>query len=645
MTIRSCLLLLGWWLTYPLMAQPNTADSLSRRLALATQPDTLRVRLLIQLVQTLPLSTETLTRRIGLANEAVTLARRVGDAHWQSRAYLTRAKLNFAQSRQAETLRDADSARLFGAQANRPADGAEGLHLLAVANLTAGNFPLTLDYFQRAERLARQTTDRAFLAKLLYNKSLYYQRTADTTRMLRCYDEIERTGANPDVLAFAYHGRLIHYYDTQRYAECVRAARQLEKTALFATRPTVKAQTLSRLGLSTWWLTRSKPRAEAIIRQAVAVADASGDNIAKVDAYWSLAELHTLAGDYPRAEAVYDQIEAEVLQSQRADQALRLWKARSQLSGKRGDYKAAYQYQQRYNQLGDSLFLAQKQAEIRQLETSYLAKQKQARIDQLAQQAKLTETETQRANMQRNAVLAGLLAVLSVAIGLWVRYRMSRDNLRVVSAQRDAIAARDHEKALLLREMHHRTKNQLQLIMSLFGTQTYRESDEKLRQLFRENRDRTFAVALLHDQLYQQTDTTDTRRVVLRPYLTALLDHLRDSMGRPGITLIADLADATLDVQAVVPLGLIVAEAVTNAYKYAFDATQGGQIQLCFGPTEAGYRLLITDTGRGLSGNVPQPGFGLTLISDLVEQLGGTLTVDTTSGFRLIVTLPQTPAL
>ncbi len=284
----------------------------------------------------------------------------------------------------------------------------------------------------------------------------------------------------------------------------------------------------------------------------------------------------------------------------------------------------------------DSLFAIRKQEEIARLETAYQTRQKQNDIVRLRQQAQLQATEQERVVSQRNFFIASMLAALSLAIGLFVRYQMSRENLRAMSASKALIEARDQEKSLLLQEMHHRIKNHLQLVMSLLGTQTYAQSEANTKQVLRESRDRTFAIALLHEQLYRQSNSEDdTRRVAISPYLTELTQHLRDSFDRPDVTLQTQIDPIWLDVQAVVPLGLIVSEAVTNAYKYAAFPPNEGLIRIQITSSKTDYTLVIQDNGR-LS-VTPAPGFGLMLIEQLAEQLHGNVAFQSNNGFTVEV--------
>lgn len=619
------------------LAQTNPVDSLQLLLK-ESRPDTNRIRYLIELSQALPQTPAYTDQKVTAINQAIALAQALRQNHWLSRAYFMRGRIRFGQGQRGQTLRDADSALFWSERAHNILDRAEANNLIAIQQLVDGAYPKALAQLQRAEADARRGGDKALLAKIIYNKAQLYERVDDPARMLACFDEIEQLGADSPLLGYAYYGKLIHFYDVKRYAESITMSRKLLVMRFVEGNPMMQAQAYSRMGLSYWQFTKSKAKAESYIRRAIAIAETSGNNFAIVDSYWILGELYEATGEYKQADAAYQRVAQEISQNGRTEQAMRLLNARTRLYEKMGDYRKAFAFQSQFQVLKDSLFSVQKQQDIARLETTYQTRQKQNAIALLRQRTQLQETENQRAWMQRNAILASLLAVLVLAIGLFVRYRMSRENLRLAEAQKAIIEAREQEKSLLLQEMHHRIKNHLQLVMSLLGLQTYTQSDSNTKQVLRESRDRTFAVAMLHEQLYYQAD--DARQIGIQPYLTNLLQHLRESFDRPTVRLEATLEPLLLDVQAVVPLGLIVSEAVTNAYKYAFPVTAAGLVEVRFQVSAGVYQLSIADNGRGSGTQSPTPGFGLTLIEQLAGQLHGTVQIQSQAGFSVTVTFP-----
>jgi PAS domain S-box-containing protein len=196
------------------------------------------------------------------------------------------------------------------------------------------------------------------------------------------------------------------------------------------------------------------------------------------------------------------------------------------------------------------------------------------------------------------------------------------------------------EKEVLLREVHHRVKNNLNVISSLLSLQSsVIESPEQAMASFQNSRNRIAAMALAHEELYKSSDYS---HVDMSEYLGGLFDQLLVAYEAEGrIALSLDVGRIVLSVNAAIPCGLIINELVTNAFKYAYPDGRRGEVRVSL--TDLGDGLLelrASDDGIGLPADRAAPGrssLGLTLVRLLVEQLGGELSVDGGNGsdFRI----------
>jgi len=197
------------------------------------------------------------------------------------------------------------------------------------------------------------------------------------------------------------------------------------------------------------------------------------------------------------------------------------------------------------------------------------------------------------------------------------------------------------QKEILLREVHHRVKNNLQIIISLLNLQSRYIKDEATRSAFRESQSRVRAMALVHEKLYQ---STDIGKLDLGNYLKFLGDNLFQFFGMKGkgITLTMDIRNVFLAIDTAIPLGLIINELISNSLKYAFPEGRKGEISLMI--HQQGYTLTLQykDNGIGIPKDFDwrnAESLGLRLIISLVDQLDGTIELDQSSGtmFTIIV--------
>jgi two-component sensor histidine kinase len=190
------------------------------------------------------------------------------------------------------------------------------------------------------------------------------------------------------------------------------------------------------------------------------------------------------------------------------------------------------------------------------------------------------------------------------------------------------IRASLHEKEVMLKEIHHRVKNNLQIVSSLLSIQSKYLADPRDARLFVESQDRIRTMALVHEKLYQSSDLAS---IDFSPYIERLATNLFRSYGGGGrVNLSLDVGNVYLSVEKAVPCGLIVNELVMNALKYAFPGDRTGEIVVEVRQEGDRMSLAVSDDGVGLP-----PGFditksntlGLQLVELLVSQLEGTLTI------------------
>jgi PAS domain S-box-containing protein len=195
------------------------------------------------------------------------------------------------------------------------------------------------------------------------------------------------------------------------------------------------------------------------------------------------------------------------------------------------------------------------------------------------------------------------------------------------------------EKEVLLKEIHHRVKNNLQIISSLLSLQSEKISGKDPAMTFRESQDRIRSMALIHEKLYQARDIS---HVDFAEYVRSLTAYLwRSYVTGPGIELVVDIEDISLDIDKAIPCGLIINELVSNSFKYAFRDGRQGKVRITLSRCGKGNTLVVSDTGAGLPPGVDfrdTPSLGLQLVNTLVSQLEGTIELTGDSGTTFTIT-------
>ncbi|MFC1568985.1 sensor histidine kinase [bacterium] len=198
------------------------------------------------------------------------------------------------------------------------------------------------------------------------------------------------------------------------------------------------------------------------------------------------------------------------------------------------------------------------------------------------------------------------------------------------------------EKTLLLQEIHHRVKNNLQVITSLLNLQAGQVHDQEAKDALTSSKQRVHAMAMIHTRLYSDPHISD---INFEKYIESIANDIQKMYSTSGrIQLTLDLQSEHLDIDTAVPLGLIVNELLTNALKHAFKDGSQGEIHVVFKGNDKTYLLEVHDNGQGLSKETPDQqnhSLGLKLVRILTKQLEGTLDINSSKGTHFSIQFPK----
>ncbi|MDB5451664.1 MAG: signal transduction histidine kinase [Caulobacteraceae bacterium] len=243
------------------------------------------------------------------------------------------------------------------------------------------------------------------------------------------------------------------------------------------------------------------------------------------------------------------------------------------------------------------------------------------------------------------ALIAGLL--IGVAVLVWLGVRTAdreevakKENLRAQQVAEGAL--RDRE--LLLKEIHHRIKNSLLLTSSLIYLQARQFKDPAVRRAFEATQRRLSSIGLVHDALYSGDDLGE---VDLSVYLNKLLYEAAAAYGADArhVTMTIDVEAVPLVPDQVTPVGLILTEVLTNAFKYAFREGEDGTLSVCGRVVGDEVEITVEDNGPGYEAVEGGAGLGAKLIQSLTEQIGGTFAIETNGGSVFRLRFPKVPQL
>ena len=200
------------------------------------------------------------------------------------------------------------------------------------------------------------------------------------------------------------------------------------------------------------------------------------------------------------------------------------------------------------------------------------------------------------------------------------------------------------EKQVLLKEVYHRVKNNMQVIASMLKIQKDFTKDKKVQELLTASKDRIQSMALVHEKLYKADDLA---HIDFSDYVKSLVERLFRTFGidPEKIKLNTEIKFALLDINSAIPCGLIINELVSNAIKYAFPNDRKGEINISLQTDkENNYILTVSDNGIGLPGKIDfrnTKTFGLQLVNILVDQLHSTVELDREGGTSVKITFTK----
>ncbi|MXN90749.1 hypothetical protein GR160_05875 [Flavobacterium sp. Sd200] len=305
-----------------------------------------------------------------------------------------------------------------------------------------------------------------------------------------------------------------------------------------------------------------------------------------------------------------------------------------------GNPVGALKNYQAFIKVKDDMYNATKSGQFAAMAVKYESEKKDNDIKLLANETKLQKQKIIQAGLERNYAIAGIIFIILIASVIFIAYRnklILTKKLRVkqlqITHKNKKLSRLVTEKEWLLKEIHHRVKNNLQIVMSLLNSQSVYLKEESARVAIESSQRRVHSMALIHQKLYQ-ADTLSA--VAMDGYIRELVIFLKDSFDNGSIHFEIDVDDAEFEVSQAVSVGLILNEAITNCIKYAFNKKDMPVIDISLKKADDEfYELIIRDNGKGLPENfdiMKVNSLGMKLIKGLSGDLGGSFEIFNDNG-------------
>ncbi len=365
--------------------------------------------------------------------------------------------------------------------------------------------------------------------------------------------------------------------------------------------------------------------AEKDLQLALNIARENKDTLQGLIATYSLGCLYAEVEQYEKAIQLLEEVILVIEENLNKNEYFflgvdfqEMYGAIEQAYAKSGQYEKAYTFLSQHKKITDSLFNIETNRTMLDMRTKYETEKKETLLQQKQQELYLA--------------LGGVGIAALVAMLLWWGYSNKKRHNTLLEK-------RNEEKEFLIKEIHHRVKNNLQVLSSLLGLQSDYIEDKAALAAVNESRSRVQSMGLIHQKLYMSENLA---AIEMKDFVRDLNEYLLSTFGvEDQVNIDTDIQVAPMDVDSAIPLGLIINELLTNSLKYAFPEGQKGRIKIkMWIAPEKDLCLSISDNGVGKTKEVNvmhSTNFGSDLIKTLSKKLKGSIHVNTENGYSTLI--------
>lgn len=385
----------------------------------------------------------------------------------------------------------------------------------------------------------------------------------------------------------------------------------------------------------TYMQQKQYEKALSFITKSMDIVEAMNYKFGIINTLRSLGDIYFELGDLEKSESALNRALELAQPLELTSELEQISNTLSKVHIKKKNWKKAYEMASLYYNMQKNVLEKNRIKELTLTEIKAEAEkaEKEKEIKKIEAEKEIA-IEKEKNRTQRIYIIfvsIGLLIAGFFSLLLYIRLRSSRK-------QKDIIEKQNKEQKVLLQEVHHRVKNNFQIISSLLKLQSIQENDPKIEKEFNKAINRISSMAVVHEVIYGQTEFS---KIDVRSYFEKLIFNLERSVNEDGHEVdfdFSEVSDTAFNMQTLIPLGISVNELITNAIKHAFDRTaENCKIQVSLinkGQNE--YQLVFKDNGKGIpKGN--KKSFGLELIYTILDQIDGTMEFESNDQWNTII--------
>jgi two-component system, sensor histidine kinase PdtaS len=642
--LRLVLIFLSFFISLNTFAQQqNTVDSLLNLLS-QNIPDTSRANTLNQLSRFYKLNDVSASH--DYAQQSLELSLKIDYCKGISSSYINIANSCFYKGLYAQAISNYREA-FFASKKCKDVDAAGSAFAgLAIGEMYQGNYDKAIEYNLSALKIKEFTQSKRGVADI-------YNNIAELNRYLKNYEkailfnklslELEKELNNTQGIADSYHNIAGVYFSQGKYDE---AKEWYEKSV------EKKIETDDKRGLSSTYgnlgiiyeVQQQFKKADFYYRLSYELREGLEDRNGLIRLGFSFGRLHKSSKKFDEAEKSYLtalQIAREIGAKESIKEAyLNLY----ELKKAQNKHQEALNYLESFGYLKDSIYNENILKKVTEIESEYLV-EKQAKEIALLQKDKIAHELEDQINLERrNYLYLSFFILLVGGVELVRRYNKKRNLnqfLEITVKERTAkLEAKNKEVELMLKEIHHRVKNNMQLITSLLKLQLHYHPEIKPEEIVEQVSQKIKCMAMIHDRLFKTEDFTNFST---QPYFEKLVKFIQEVEGRLEITIHSEFEEHHLSIDEMIPCGLIINELLSNVFKHGFKDTESGDVWVKFHCIGNAYTLSVRDNGKGIpEGTDFNNSLGLSLVQDLAQQLNGNAEITNTAngGAEIKVVFP-----